>query len=45
MNESEDPESIRVDMGVPGSTSAVTGMMRVLGVVVVEVFRVTVVCA
>ena len=45
MNESEDPESIRVGMGVLGSDSVVTGRTRVLGVVVVEAFRVMVVCA
>src|SRR6266481_2985987 len=45
MNESEDPESIRVGMGVLGSDSVVTRRTRALGVVVVEVFRVTVVCA
>src|SRR6266481_7566084 len=45
MNKSEDPESIRVGMGVPGSDSVVTGRMRASGVVVVEAFRVTVVCA
>src|SRR6266481_3336979 len=45
MNKSEDPESIRVGMGVPGSDSVVTGRTRALGVVVVEAFRVTVVCA
>src|SRR6266481_5566275 len=45
MNESEDPESIRVGIGVPGSDSVVTGRTRVSGVVVVEAFRVTVVCA
>src|SRR6266481_6590513 len=45
MNKSEDPESIRVGMGVPGSDLAVTGRMRASGVVVVEAFRVTVVCA
>src|SRR6266481_8262385 len=45
MNESEDPESIRVGMGVPGSDSVVTGRTRASGVVVVKAFRVTVVCA
>ena len=45
MNEVEDPESIRVGMGVPGSDSVVTRRTRASGVVVVEAFRVTVVCA
>ena len=36
---------IRVGMGVLGSNSVVTGITRVLGVVVVEAFRVMVVCA
>ena len=45
MNESEDLESIRAGMGVPGSDLVVTRIMRALGAVVVEAFRVTVVCA
>src|SRR6266481_3123832 len=45
MNESKDLESIRVGMGVPGSDLVVIGRTRVSGVVVVEAFRVTVVCA
>src|SRR6266481_488303 len=45
MNKSEDPESIRLGMGVLGSDSVVTGRMRASGVVVVEAFKVTVVCA
>ena len=44
MNGSKDPESTRDIRGVLGIDLAVTGIMRASGVVM-EVFRVTIVCA